>query len=126
MNKPKNDAGGRFAYELDRVLHEKARLGIMTSLAVHPAGLRFTELKELCALTDGNLSRHLQVLEAAGLLTVTKGFAGRIPQTTVKLAARGRREFLKYLAELERVIADAAPEPAPRPALMRSALRPAT
>ena len=54
---------GRFAYEgLDRVLHEKARLGIMTSLVGRPEGLIFADLKRLCALTDGNLSRHLDVL----------------------------------------------------------------
>ena len=61
------DAAGRYAYEgLDRVLHEKARLGIMTSLATRPAGLSFNELKQLCALTDGNLNRHLDVLHRAG------------------------------------------------------------
>ena len=58
----------RYAYDgLDRVIHERARLGLLTSLAAHAKGLRFAELKELCGLTDGNLSRHLQVLEAAGL-----------------------------------------------------------
>jgi DNA-binding transcriptional ArsR family regulator len=69
-----------FSFEgLDRVLHEKARLSIMTSLADHPKGLSFTELRELCALTDGNLSRHVQILEEAGMLSVTKGFEGRRP-----------------------------------------------
>ena len=56
-----NDAP--YAYGLDRVLHEKARLGIMTSLVGHPKGLAFGDLKKLCNLTDGNLSRHLQVLQ---------------------------------------------------------------
>ncbi|MFX9680531.1 transcriptional regulator, partial [Acinetobacter baumannii] len=61
-----------FSFEgLDRVLHEKARLSIMTSLADHPKGLSFTELRELCALTDGNLSRHVQILEEAGMLSIT-------------------------------------------------------
>jgi len=60
---------GRFAYEgLERVLHEKARLGIMTSLVTRPEGLLFSELKRLCALTDGNLSRHLDVLREAGVV----------------------------------------------------------
>ena len=64
---PGDDASGRFAYDgLERVFHEKARLGIMTSLVGHPKGLIFSDLKELCALTDGNLSRHLQVLHEAG------------------------------------------------------------
>ena len=68
-----NDAG-RFAYEgLDRVLHEKARLGIMTSLVTRPDGVLFTELKRLCALTDGNLSRHLDVLQEAGLVEAWRG-----------------------------------------------------
>src|SRR6202521_1880793 len=63
------DHPGRFAYEgLDRVIHEKARLGIVTSLVTHPRGLLFNDLKELCALSDGNLSRHLQILAEAGLV----------------------------------------------------------
>ena len=60
---------GRYNYAgLDRILHEKARLGILTSLATHPQGLLFNQLKELCDLTDGNLSRHIQTLEEAGLV----------------------------------------------------------
>jgi len=83
---------GRFAYEgLERVLHEKARLGIMTSLVTRPEGLLFSELKRLCALTDGNLSRHLEVLREAGLVEVWKGFENRRPQTLCRLSADGRR-----------------------------------
>ena len=71
MTQPKAnaaDSNGRFAYDgLERVFHEKARLGIMTSLVTNPRGLIFSDLKELCHLTDGNLSRHLQVLHEAGL-----------------------------------------------------------
>ena len=64
-----------FAYEgLDRVLHEKAWLGILTSLAAHPKGLAFDDIKQLCGLTDGNLSRHLQVLEEAGVVEISKTF----------------------------------------------------
>src|SRR5947208_153614 len=71
----RNEDRGRFAYEgLERVLHEKARLGIMTSLVTRPEGLLFSELKRLCALTDGNLSRHLDVLREAGLLESWKGY----------------------------------------------------
>ena len=103
------DRAGRFAYEgLERIMHEKARLGILTSLATRPDGLLFNELKELCALTDGNLSRHLQALEEAGLVEVWKGFHKRRPQTLCWLSTQGRERFLAYLDELERVVRDAA------------------
>ena len=106
---------GRFAYEgLDRVLHEKARLGIMTSLVGRPEGLIFADLKRLCALTDGNLSRHLDVLREAGLVEVWKGFENRRPQTLCRLSADGRHRFLAYLEELEQVIRDAMPKVARR------------
>lgn len=99
---------GRFAYDgLDRVLHEKARLGILTSLATRPEGLLFGDLKRLCALTDGNLNRHLEVLLEAGLVEVWKRFEGRRPQTLVRLSAEGRRRFVEYLGELEKVLKDA-------------------
>jgi DNA-binding MarR family transcriptional regulator len=99
---------GRYAYDgLDRVLHEKARLGIMTSLATRPQGLSFNELKQACALTDGNLNRHLDVLHKAGLVTVEKGYEGRRPLTTCRLTAEGRKRFLEYLGLLEQVIRDA-------------------
>jgi DNA-binding MarR family transcriptional regulator len=99
---------GRFAYEgLDRVLHEKARLGILTALVTSPEGLLFGELKQLCALTDGNLSRHLDVLAQAGLIEVHKGFERRRPQTTCRLTPRGRQRFRDYLAQLEQVLCDA-------------------
>ncbi|HUG94124.1 MAG TPA: transcriptional regulator [Planctomycetaceae bacterium] len=103
------EPGGRFAYgRLERVIHEKARLGILTSLLGAPEGLLFTELKELCALTDGNLSRHIQVLQEAGLVEVWKGFRGNRPQTLCRITAEGRTRFEQYLEELERVVADAA------------------
>jgi DNA-binding transcriptional ArsR family regulator len=106
---------GRFAYEgLDRVLHEKARLGIMTSLVTRPEGLLFSDLKRLCALTDGNLSRHLDVLREAGLVDVWKGFENRRPQTLCRLSPEGRQRFVAYLEELEQVIRDAMPKAARR------------
>jgi DNA-binding transcriptional ArsR family regulator len=109
------DDQGRFAYEgLDRVLHEKARLGIMTSLVTRPEGLLFSELKRLCALTDGNLSRHLDVLREARLVDVWKGFENRRPQTLCRLTPEGRQRFLAYLEELEHVIRDAMPKAARR------------
>lgn len=102
---------GRFAYEgLDRVLHEKARLGIMTSLVTKPDGLLFGELKRLCALTDGNLSRHLDVLHEAGLVEIWKGFENRRPQTLCRLSVEGRQRFLAYIEELEQVVRDAMPK----------------
>ena len=102
------DSTGRFAYEgLERIIHEKARLGIMTSLATRPGGVLFPELKELCALTDGNLSRHLQALHEAGLVEVWKGFKANRPQTLCRLTIEGRRRFLEYVNVLESVVADA-------------------
>ena len=98
-----------FSYEgLDRVIHEKARLGVLTSLIAHPKGLAFAELKRLCGLTDGNLSRHLQVLQDAGLVEITKGYEGNRPHTSCKLTTTGRQRFLDYLSVLERVVRDAA------------------
>ena len=102
-------SAGRFAYEgLERAIHEKARLGILTSLVVHPDGLLFSELRELCALTDGNLNRHLQVLQEAGLVEVWKGVRGNRPQTLVCLTEPGRQRFLEYVGVLEQIVADAA------------------
>ena len=100
---------GRYAYDgLDRTIHEKARLGILTSLAVNPGGLLFGDLKELCSLTDGNLSRHLQTLQDAGLVEVWKRFQFKRPQTLLRLTDLGHQRLLSYLTELERVVADAA------------------
>lgn len=100
---------GRFAYEgLERVMHEKARLGMLTSLMAHPDGLLFGELKELCSLTDGNLNRHLKVLQEAGLVEVWKGTRRKRPQTLCRITSAGRKRFLEYIEALERVIADAA------------------
>jgi DNA-binding MarR family transcriptional regulator len=107
-NKTYTDGGGRFAYDgLERIIHEKARLGILTSLVAHPKGLLFNDLKELCSLTDGNLSRHLQVLHEAGLVEVWKGFHKNRPQTLCRLTDEGRRRFLEYINVLENVVADA-------------------
>jgi len=98
-----------FAYDgLDRVIHEKARLGVLTSLMAHPKGLAFGDLRKLCGLTDGNLSRHLQVLQDAGLVDIIKGYEGNRPHTTCRLTKAGRRRFLDYLAVLEQLVRDAA------------------
>jgi DNA-binding MarR family transcriptional regulator len=101
-------ASGRFAYEgLERVIHEKARLSIMSSLAAHPQGVLFNDLKDLCSLTDGNLSRHLQLLSESKLVEVWKGFKNNRPQTLVRLTDAGKKRFLEYVQELEHVVADA-------------------
>jgi DNA-binding MarR family transcriptional regulator len=100
---------GRFAYDgLDRAIHEKARLGILTSLVAHPKGLLFNDLKELCSLTDGNLNRHLAVLEESGLVATNRPAKRGRPQTVVVMTAAGRRRFQQYLNVLEQVLADAA------------------
>lgn len=106
-NKPPSN--GRFAYEgLDRVIHERARLSVLTSLLTHANGLGFVELKQLCDLTDGNLARHLQVLESEGMVKIAKAQDGNRTQTTVRITAAGRRRYLEYLATLEQVVRDAA------------------
>lgn len=108
MSAKREPAEGRYAYEgLDRVLHEKARLGILTSLAAHAEGVLFTDLKGLCNLTDGNLSRHLTVLQEAGLVEIHKGYRGRRPQTLCRLTDAGRKRYVDYIAVLESVLADA-------------------
>jgi len=109
MKTKNSKSAAPFAYEgLDRVIHERARLSVLTSLITHPAGLSFVELKKLCALTDGNLARHLQVLEEDSMIRVTKeGDAGRA-QTTVRVTASGRKRYLEYLTILEQIVRDAA------------------
>jgi DNA-binding MarR family transcriptional regulator len=98
-----------FSYEgLDRVMHERARLGLLTSLMAHPKGLAFADLRQLCGLTDGNLNRHLQVLQDAGLVEVIKTQEGNRPRTVCRLTQAGRSRFLDYLAVLEGLVRDAA------------------
>jgi len=100
---------GRFEYAgLDRLLHERARLGILASLAAQGRGLAFADLKRLCGLTDGNLSRHLAALQAAGVVAITKDFHRNRPRTTCCITASGRARFAAYLNQLEQVVADAS------------------
>jgi len=100
---------GRFAYEgLDRVIHERARLSVLTSLITNPKGLAFNDLKQLCTLTDGNLSRHLSVLEKAKIVEIIRGHDRNRPQTICRITASGRKRYLEYLATLEQVVRDAA------------------
>jgi DNA-binding HxlR family transcriptional regulator len=100
---------GRFAYEgLDRVIHERARLSVLTSLVTNPKGLAFGDLKQLCALTDGNLSRHLRVLEKGKMVELVKKHDRNRPQTICRITASGRARYIEYLATLEQVVRDAA------------------
>lgn len=102
-------AQARYAYEgLDRVIHERARLSVLTSLITNPKGLTFGSLKELCALTDGNLSRHLAVLERAKMVSIVKRQDRNRPQTICCITPLGRKRYLEYLSTLEQVVRDAA------------------
>jgi DNA-binding HxlR family transcriptional regulator len=108
MTNRRDEASPPFAYEgLDRAIHERARLGILTSLVAHPKGLAFNNLKRACGLTDGNLSRHLSVLEEEGIVEIVKSFPRNRPQTLCRITPRGRKRYLDYLQVLEQVIRDA-------------------
>lgn len=107
--KPTENSSGRYAYQgLERSMHEKARLGILTSLLTHREGLSFNDLKQLCELTDGNLSRHLEVLQEDGLITQQKQTGSGRSMTICQLSPAGRKRFLEYLEALQRVITDAS------------------
>jgi len=100
---------GRFAYEgLDRVIHERARLSVLTSLVTNPKGLAFGDLKQLCALTDGNLNRHLRVLEEGKMVEIVKKIDRNRPLTVCRITASGRTRYMEYLSTLEQVVRDAA------------------
>ena len=92
--------------ELDRLIHERARLGIVSALAVNDS-LSFNDLKRLLKTTDGNLSVHARKLEEAGYISCHKFFEGRIPRTEYRLSAAGRRAFDQYLGNMEEVIRQA-------------------
>ena len=91
------------AANLDRLVHERTRLAIVSALAVNPS-LTFNELKGLLKVTDGNLSVHARKLEEAGYVGCTKSFVGRVPQTEYHLSQAGRRALEKYLDHMEALI----------------------
>ena len=91
------------AAELDRLIHERVRLGIVSALAVNES-LTFNELKALLKASDGNLSVHARKLEEAEYITCTKSFAGRVPKTQYRLTAVGRRALQRYLDHMEALI----------------------
>lgn len=89
--------------ELDRLIHERIRLGIVSALAVNQS-LNFNDLKALLKTSDGNLSVHARKLEEAGYITCTKSFRGRLPNTDYRLTAAGRRALERYLDHMEALI----------------------
>jgi DNA-binding MarR family transcriptional regulator len=91
------------ATNLDRLIHERTRLAIISALAVNTS-LTFSELKELLGASDGNLSVHARKLEDAGYIACTKSFAGRVPKTEYRLTTTGRRALEKYLNHMEALI----------------------
>lgn len=91
------------APELDRLIHERVRLGIVSALAVNDS-LAFNELKDMLALTDGNLSVHARKLEDAGYVHCSKTFEGRVPRTEFRLTDAGRRALEAYLNHMEAII----------------------
>ena len=91
------------ALELDRLIHERMRLGIVSALAVNDS-LSFNDLKKLMRTTDGNLSVHARKLEDAQYITCTKSFEGRMPKTEYRLTAQGRRALERYLDHMEALI----------------------
>jgi DNA-binding MarR family transcriptional regulator len=89
--------------KLDRVIHEKGRMAIMSLLAANPE-LSFTEMRETLGMTDGNLSVHLRTLQEAGYIAVTKSFQNRKPLTTCSLTNSGRKAFSEYIDLLEQIV----------------------
>ena len=89
---------------LERIFHEPNRLAIMSAVCGSREGLTFNELRDICSLTDGNLNRHLRVLEEAGAVRIEKTFVGVKPRTTVHLSPTGRQRFQDYLSALGDVL----------------------
>ncbi|MFN0207350.1 MAG: transcriptional regulator [Planctomycetota bacterium] len=106
LQKPRPEGAASFE-QLNRIFHEPARLAILTALASRGDGVFFNNLKEICNLTDGNLSRHLQALRESQVVELWKRSQPGRPQTLVKLTADGRKRFLEYLAALEDVVQSA-------------------
>jgi DNA-binding HxlR family transcriptional regulator len=101
---PRRASAGPVAAALDRIIHERLRLAIVSALAAQPV-LPFTELKSLLQTTDGNLSVHARKLENAGYIRCRKSFAGRIPRTDYSLTPAGRRALERYAGHMETILA---------------------
>jgi DNA-binding MarR family transcriptional regulator len=95
--------------QLDRVIHEKGRLAIMSMLAAS-AELSFTELREALSMTDGNLTTHIRTLQEAGYISVTKSFQNRRPLTTCALTAAGKKAFANYVSLLDQIVRQTKPK----------------
>lgn len=108
MSKPADQQDDFSFGGLERVIHERARLSILSSLAAHPQGLLFNDIKKYCALTDGNLSRQLQLLEQESIVEIWKGQRNNRPSTLVRMTEKGRRRFMEYIGELEKVVQQAS------------------
>ncbi len=103
MTEPAHDSTGA----LERLFHEPSRLAILSALCAAHDGLAFTELRDICRLTDGNLNRHLKTLEEAGVVRIHKAFVDDKPRTTVALTRAGLARFSLYLETLAAVLQDA-------------------
>jgi DNA-binding MarR family transcriptional regulator len=96
--------------QIDRVIHEKGRLAIMSMLAAAPE-LSFTEMRDALGMTDGNLTTHIRTLQEAGYLSVTKSYQKNRPLTTCSLTAAGKRAFTNYINLLEQIVRESRPKP---------------
>lgn len=101
--RPQAAAAAHVVEDLDKLIHERMRLGIVSALAASPS-VTFTELKSLLRTTDGNLSVHARKLEEAGYIECTKGFEGRMPRTEYRISERGLHALEKYLDHMEALI----------------------
>ena len=95
--------------QIDRVIHEKGRLAIMSMLAASPE-LSFTDLRDTLSMTDGNITTHIRTLQEAGYISVTKSFQNNRPLTTCALTAAGRKAFTQYINLLERIVRQNKPD----------------
>jgi DNA-binding transcriptional ArsR family regulator len=104
---PETKNSERLHEALERIFHEPGRLAIMSAVCAADKGVSFTELKESCNLTDGNLNRHLKVLEEAGAVRIEKTFVKSKPRTTIRISRKGLEQFSDYLAALAGVLENA-------------------
>ena len=95
--------------QIDRVIHEKGRLAIMSMLATS-SELSFTDLRDTLSMTDGNITTHIRTLQEAGYISVTKSFQNNRPLTTCALTAAGRKAFTQYINLLERIVRQNKPD----------------
>ncbi|HUS19874.1 MAG TPA: transcriptional regulator [Terriglobales bacterium] len=101
--RPRKSSGPENSLELDRIIHERLRLGILSALAVNTS-LTFNELKKLLQTSDGNLSVHARKLEEAEYISCEKSFSGRVPKTEYRMTTAGKKALERYLDEMEELI----------------------